>query len=57
MSHITKDMMQDRSTATEFVFSLRCAECGEEWRSTPVRFSRAGVTPATNGKQIIFDAL
>jgi len=57
MSHISKDMLQDCSTATEFVFCLRCAECGDKWQSTPVRFSRAGVTPVTNGKKIIFDTL
>lgn len=57
MSLVGKDLLKDCSTQEEFRFSLRCAECGEVWESRPVRFSRAGVTPPSEGKRVIFDAL
>ncbi len=57
MSHITKDLLQDCSTSNEFFFSLCCAECGEKWQSTPAGFSKAGITPETSGKLIIYDTL
>ncbi len=57
MSKIGPDLLLDCSTPSEFIFSLHCAECGEVWRSRPVRFSRAGVKPMNEGKQVIFDTL
>ncbi|SFQ15495.1 hypothetical protein SAMN05216343_12713 [Oscillibacter sp. PC13] len=57
MSQIGKDLLQDCSTQSEFCFSLRCAECGEVWKSRAIRFSRAGVTPPSEGKRVIFDTL
>ena len=57
MSQITKDLLLDFSTQDEFHFSLRCAECGESWSSRPIRFSKAGVHPETQGKRIVFDTL
>ena len=57
MSHIAKERLQDCATKDEFSFALCCAECGEVWKSRPVRFSRAGVVPETAGKQIVFETL
>lgn len=57
MCRIATELLQDCSTHDEFVFSLRCAECGSVWKSKPVRFSKAGVTPPTEGKRVIFDTL
>lgn len=57
MSHIIREQLTDCSTADAFRFSLSCAQCGGVWESTPVRFSRSGVTPETPGKQVIFDTL
>lgn len=57
MSHITKELLQDCSTPDEFIFSMRCAECGGLWKSKPIRFSRAGVKPQTEGKRVIFETL
>lgn len=57
MRHVVMEQLQDRSTRDEFVFSLRCSECGDIWNSEAVRFSRAGTVPETPQKQIIFDAL
>ena len=57
MSHITKERLQDCSTKDAFSFSLRCAECGEVWKSKEVSFSRAGIVPETLGKRVVFEAL
>ena len=57
MRQITRDLLSDRSVPEEFHFSLRCAECGREWHSRPVRFSKAGVRPETEGKRVIFRTL
>lgn len=57
MSQIPKELLQDCSTREVFCFTLNCAECGAVWRSRPVRFSRAGVEPSTEGKRVIFDTL
>lgn len=57
MRQITRDLLTDCSVEEEFHFSLRCAECGSEWHSLPVRFSKAGVRPETEGKRVIFRTL
>lgn len=57
MRHIIKELLMDRSAPDCFQFSMHCAECGKEWKSTSVPFSKAGIRPQTEGKQIIFDAL
>lgn len=57
MRHITREMLTDWSTPVSFCFSMTCAECGKEWNSTPVVFSKAGIEPETEGKKVIFDAL
>ena len=57
MRHITKELLKDCSTPVVFSFSMACRECGKEWNSTPVIFSKAGVEPETEGKKVIFDAL
>lgn len=57
MYHITKELLIDRSTPAAFSFSMSCSECGKEWNSTPVIFSKAGIEPETEGKKVIFEAL
>jgi len=57
MRHITKELLTDCSTPVSFGFCMHCSECGKEWKSTPVIFSKAGIMPETEGKKIIFDAL
>ena len=57
MRHVTKEQLKDCSTADRFCFSMACADCGKVWKSTPVSFSKAGLHPPTEGKQIIFDIL
>ena len=57
MSYFAKESLVDCSTPDEFRFSWRCAECGEVWESTPVRFSMSGVIPASDGKRIVYDTM
>lgn len=57
MRYITKEMLTDWSTSVSFCFSMTCSECGKEWNSTPIAFSKAGMKPETEGKKIIFAAL
>lgn len=57
MRHIHKEQLKDCSHADGFAFSMECADCGKVWNSTPVPFSKAGIKPTTEGKQIIFDTL
>ena len=54
---IKGEMLEDLSTSEAFCFSLRCGECGEVWNSTPVRFSKSGILPETEGKRVIFETL
>lgn len=53
MKQILIGRMADASTKDEFCFSLHCEECTKVWRSAPVPFSKAGVSPSTEGKRII----
>ena len=57
MRRIIKASMEDVSTVERFRFSLRCAACGHCWESQPVRFSKVGVQPESEGKCVIFQAL
>ena len=57
MKQVIKEMMGDCSTIGEFRFLLRCQECGRTWHSSPVRFSKAGTKPETEGMRAVFRAL
>ena len=57
MKEIGKALLKDGCTRDVFGFSIRCAECGQVWSSRQTRFSKAGVHPKSEGKQVIFDAL
>ncbi len=57
MNDKAKEMLMDCSTNDEFCFSLRCAECGEVWKSRIIRFSKAGIMPTSEGKRVVFDIL
>ncbi len=41
----------------EFCFSLCCMECKTVWKSTPIRFSKAGKKPENENRKIIYDTL
>lgn len=57
MKRIMKEAMGDCSTVEEFRFLVRCLECGRTWHSSPVRFSKAGAEPKTEGMSAIFRTL
>ena len=57
MKSIISTQLRDCSDRKRFCFSLVCKECGSEWRSTPIRFSKADEEPATEHKRIIIEAL
>ena len=57
MKQILIGRMADASTKDEFCFSLRCEECTKVWRSAPVPLSKAGVSPSTEGKRIIYNTI
>ena len=57
MRRMIRDAMEDRSSPEAFRFSLNCAGCGVTWISRTSRFSKAGVTPESEGKRVIFQAL
>ena len=57
MEHITKKDLIDCSTPDEFCFSLCCMECKTVWKSTPIRFSKAGKKPENENRKIIYDTL
>lgn len=57
MKSIIKNHFVDCSDENSFCFSIRCQECGKIWKSTPIRFSKAGEKPLNESKKIIFDIL
>ena len=57
MNRVMKETMGDCSTLEEFRFLVRCQECGRTWRSSSVRFSKAGAEPETEARQVILRAL
>lgn len=57
MRRIIRACMEDISSEEVFQFSLRCAVCGSLWKSQPVRFSKAGMQPESEGKRVIFQTL
>lgn len=57
MKQVIKEAMGDCSTIEEFRFFLHCQECGRTWHSSPVRFSKAGTRPETEGIRTVFRTL
>lgn len=57
MKKLVEIMLENRSTRDTFRFHISCDECGAVFANKPVRFSKAGIIPPTEGKKIIFDAI
>lgn len=57
MKKLVEIMLENCSTRDSFRFRISCDECGKVFANKPVRFSKAGVVPPTEGKKIIFDAI
>ena len=56
MKKLVEMMMEDLSTREVFLFRIACSSCGTEYSGKRVKFSKAGITPPTEGKRIIYDA-
>ena len=57
MKKLIEMMLENLSTREVFLFRIACAACGTSYGGKPVRFSKAGIIPPTEGKRIIFDTL
>ena len=57
MKQIISSHLIDYSDDERFCFALHCQECGSEWKSTPIRFSKAGIPPLTEAKRVITETL
>ena len=56
MKQLVDMMLENLSTREVFRFRIACSACDTEYGGKPVRFSKAGITPPTEGKRIIFEA-
>lgn len=49
-------VLENLSTQDIFLFRIACGICAAEYGGKQIRFSKAGITPPTEGKRIIFAA-
>lgn len=57
MKKLVETVLENRSSKEMFLFCVTCRSCSTEYGNKPIRFSRAGIPPATQSKKIIYDAL
>ena len=57
MKKLVELLLDDKSSKNEFLFQVCCDGCHKEYRSHPRRFSKAGESPPTNEKMILFTAI
>lgn len=57
MKKLVELALEDRSTKEVFLFRVVCANCGTEYANKPIRFSKAGITPTSQAKKTIYDAV
>ena len=56
MKKLVEMMLENLSTREVFLFRIACSTCAAEFGGKPVRFSKAGIIPPTEGKKIIYEA-
>ena len=56
MKQLVDMLLENLSPRVVFLFRIACSACAAEFGGKPVRFSKAGITPPTEGKRIIFEA-
>ena len=56
MKQLVDMLLENLSTREVFLFRIACGTCAAEFGGKPVRFSKAGIAPPTEGKRIIFEA-
>lgn len=57
MEKLIEKVIENLSTRDMFLFRICCDACGAAYADRPVSFSKAGITPRTEGKKIIYDAV
>lgn len=57
MKQLVDAALTNLSSKDEFIFRISCGSCAAEYGNRPVRFSKAGTSPADQNKQIIYQAL
>ncbi len=57
MKQLVEAVLENLSTKDVFLFRASCASCGTGYADKPIRFSKAGLIPATQSKKIIYDAV
>ena len=57
MRKLVEAVLENLSSKEVFLFRVTCGSCGLEYGNRPIRFSKARTAPATQNKQIIYDAL
>ena len=57
LKQLVERILENLSTRDVFLFRIRCGACGGAYATRAIRFSKAGVTPPTKEKQILFDAV
>ncbi len=57
MNKLVELFLENLSTRDVFLFRIACGACGSEFANKSVRFSKAGITPHTEGKKILYDAI
>ena len=56
MKQLVEMLLENVSTREVFLFRIACSTCAAVFGGKPVRFSKAGIIPPTEGKRIIFEA-
>ena len=56
MKKLVEMLLENLSTREVFLFRIACSACGTIYGGKQIRFSKAGITPSTEGKKIIYDA-
>ena len=56
MKKLVEMLLENLSTRGVFLFRIACYACGAEYGGKQIRFSKAGITPSTEGKKIIYEA-
>ena len=57
MKKLVEFVLENHSTKEIFLFRVSCSNCGTRYENKPFLFSKAGITPASPAKQIIYDAV
>ena len=57
MKQLIESILENLSTKEVFLFRITCAGCGAQYANKPTRFSKAGVSPVSQAKKTVYDAL